>query len=61
MSDLLLEAVNNLVDEIRLLREDLRPELKKTQMMVEKQIFVDSLLDGLRRRREQDADMEVSN
>jgi len=61
MKDLLLEAVNNLTDEIRLLREDLRPELKKTQMMVEKQIFVDSLLDGLRRRREQDADMEVSN
>jgi len=61
MKDLLLEAVNNLTDEIRLLREDLRPELKKTQMMVEKQIFVDSLLDGLRRRREEDADMEVSN
>ena len=36
MSENLLEAVNNLTDQIILLREDLRPELKKSVLFRKK-------------------------
>ena len=36
MSENLLDAVNRLTNQIRLLREDLRPELKKSEIFRKK-------------------------
>jgi len=36
MSENLLDAVNGLTDQIKLLREDLRPELKKSALFRKK-------------------------
>ena len=47
----LLEAVENLTDEIRLLREDLRPELKQTAMMQHQKLLHQNCLESLKSRR----------
>ena len=43
MSDDLLAAVNDLTNQIRLLREDLRPELKKSAVLRRKKTESDNI------------------
>ena len=43
MEEEIIDAVNNLATQIRLLREDLRPELKKSAVLRRKQAENDSI------------------
>ena len=43
MEEEVIDAVNNLATEIRLLREDLRPELKKSAVMRRKKAESDNI------------------
>ena len=51
MPDDLLKAVQLLTDEIRLLREDLRPELKQTALMQHQKLLQQNCLESLKSRR----------
>jgi len=43
-----IDAVNNLATQIRLLREDLRPELKKSNSFKRKKLEQDKLLEDIK-------------
>ena len=51
MTNELLEAINSLTKEVRLLREDFRPELKKSEIMQKKKMEKEELWRDIKSRK----------